>query len=256
MSTVTQARLRRYAQRSLGVLARHRESAACIAAFDDSLAISATTYIEAFDAAQSAQASRSRTIDKREGAADELRIKIRGWMAHVRRDVTGARGKSFGKSRVAEDVIADVGAIVALIEGHIADGGKELTYFESLKADLELAVEACEADLESAGTSAAKVTQLQTAARESAERFWDDLVAFRFALRAIIGSAHPDYRKLRVISTNPAEDEEETAPDSEASASSSLTMDVGGIADEPLVLKDPEDGETHEVQSDEVAAAE
>ena len=73
---------------------------------------------------------------------------------------------------------------------------------------LDEGLAAANAELEQAGVSSSAVSEMQKATREAAEAFSDDLVAFRTALRAVIGSAHPDYRKLRVDSRGKAEIED------------------------------------------------
>lgn len=145
-------------------------------------------------------------------------------------DISGLIGSS-----VPEDVIADVRTIAARAEARVRDG-ETPSHLELIFASLaESLVETEEAA--SAAYEADTAAQRARDERYAAAVLVDDrMIAFRATVRAVLGSRHRDYRKLRSRALRELLEEGESTPDEpETSAPEAAGDDV---TDEDAVESD------------------
>lgn len=212
MPAISTWKLRRLSSRALRVFERRKATEPAIAAFEPTLLPVADAFMEAYDKARAHRMSRAQAMGTGKGAIGELLRKMRAWTGLLARDVTAFQRGEYGDSpKVPDDVIHDAQNLVRVVRNR-ADEGAPLSYQDGLIADLEPAIAAAQAEWGTAGTSSSTQSELLEEARKAADAFNTELIAFRRVLRALIGSSHPDYQKLRSARvTSPDADDDEVA---------------------------------------------
>ena len=119
---------------------------------------------------------------------------------------------------------------------HLSDG-VEIVFADALKDDLTTALEQAKQEWTDTEPSQDVYTSLLAEARETAGEFEDDLVSFRNALRAHVGSSHPDYRRLRtpqarVVDADDDEAAVEAGPQDGGTSDSSPDLEPVDLGDD------------------------
>jgi hypothetical protein len=200
MRTTPQWLLRRFASRALELLERHQNRAPALGIHSETIQKSASEFISTFDSAQAFDQALSEAFEHRSAASDNLARNMRAWTAVLVNDLKGFDSTRYGdKPEVAVDVIDDAEALLVFLADYAEDGGTPPPYTDTLKQDMEALIEAAKADLKVATSRSARLSELRTLVRQKAVKFHRDLIAFRRALKALVGSNHPDYQALRVV---------------------------------------------------------
>jgi hypothetical protein len=190
--------LRRLAPRAIRVLARHSPREPGLAAFSTSLAANAPAFIKAYDTVRRWTKRRMEERAEAQGAVGELLYKLRIWAPQVARDIDHVVASEFGDNpAVADEVINDAKVLMEHVTERANEGKEPLPYAEALLEDLGAALARAQAECEQAEAAQADFRAMRIEARELGIALERDLVAFRRVLRTVIGTAHPDYQKLR-----------------------------------------------------------
>lgn len=228
MATNAQWMQRRLASRALQILPRHQDKSLAIAAYLNSLGLSAPAFIAAYDAVMTFETTRSTKLAKGYTAIRALLQFLRAWTAVAQAHLEGFDRSQYGdKPAVPDDVISDAEHFVKTIERHVAEAEEPLWFTEALMSELVPAIEAAKAEWVEAGAGRAEHSELLAAVRETGDAFQRDLVSFRQTLRAIIGRGHPDYQKLRAPNARTADaDDDEIAASLPESGPTSIDADT------------------------------
>jgi len=208
-SYVSQSKLRLLAPRADQVIGRHKDKSAFLASFEPRLKTAIATFINLYDLSRTAKASATEK-GQAQKALGELRIAVRGWLAQVARDIPGFDISSYTDSQESDEAL--VSAAYRLLEvGKNFQGpnGEPLEYRDAMLGSLGPAVDKAAADTADAQAEAVAAQELQQRTREAAVALHKELIALRRSLRAVIGTSHLDYRRLRVSPGSTASDEVE-----------------------------------------------
>lgn len=216
-TTTPQWKLRRLASRVLRVQDRQRGKEPALAAFDHSLLPATEEFIEAFTKVNTYAASRAREHREGKTSIAALGKKTRVWAVVVAVDIGPFRASVLGKKPdVPDAVIADAEILLKTARGHKGADGKKLPYLESLEEDLGAVLAEAKKEWDEAEAAASDYNALRRKAHDAAYRFERHLIAYRRALKAVIGRAHPDYQKLRAKrAPSPDRDDDQEAADLE-----------------------------------------
>lgn len=187
----THWKTRRLAARAKKVQARH-EGTPSIGAHGESLIPAADAYITAYDTAAKFEATWKREMAEGKGAMAALLRAINEWKPHVARERPGFDVTTIGdRPTVPEDLVEDG---VALADELDAVGKQWAT---DAAAGLRALSDSAEKETdEAAGADATYKEQLQRV-RTTKIALDSYLSGFRDTLRAVVGTSHPDYQKLR-----------------------------------------------------------
>jgi hypothetical protein len=213
-TTIPYWRLRRLSPRVLAILARHADLEPVIAAFLQTIGVSAATFRDVYDRALARQGSQGiRSAAGREKVTI-LRRKLRGWVSLLLAEVEFDASQYGDNPNVPDDVMDDAEQFLIFL-GELEEGREEpFAFSESLRADLEPALADARASMGAVGTGAAGRSDMTEELREAAVAFNRDLVSFRRALAAHLGRSHADYQKLRTAKAQtPDADDDEVADD-------------------------------------------
>jgi hypothetical protein len=214
-TTTPQWKLRRLAARVLRVQDRQRDTEPALAAFDHTLVPATEEFIVAYGRV-SAYATR-RAQEHREGKTSiaALGKKTRVWAVVVAVDTGTFKASDLGKKPdVPDAVIADAEVLMKFARGYKTAAGKKLPYLASLEEDLGAAIAEAKKEWDEAETAASDYNALRRQAHDAAYRFERHLIAYRRALKTVIGRAHPDYQKLRAKrARSPDRDDDQEAAD-------------------------------------------
>jgi hypothetical protein len=178
---------------------RHLDRAPALSIYSQTLGNSAARFITAFEHAEGLQSAVTTSIDVRSQAVDLLGRTMRAWSAALAKDLKGFDRSKYGdKPNVPEDVINDAESMLIMLDKHVEAGGELPFYADTLKQDMTAQIEAAKAELAQTGTQSATLSDARAELKAAAVEFHRDLVAFRSALRALVGPQHADYQKLRV----------------------------------------------------------
>lgn len=212
---LAQWKLRRNAQRALGVLARHREAHAALRVLETTFVPTANEYIAVYDNVQVHPAKRGLSRQTQSTSVAALNKRTRMWLALLRRDVRSLVTTDIKwHASVADDVIASARRVIS-VASQPGNGGTALAYAAELTADLNDALAAAEAEWNGARTESSEQGDQQERLRELTDTFQNELVALRSALAAAIGKGHADYQLLRNPRTRSTTDDEDVANDND-----------------------------------------
>jgi len=214
-TTTPQWKLRRLAARVLRVQVRQRDKEPALAAFDHTLVPATEEFIVAYGKVSTYASSRAQEHREGKTAIAALGKKTRVWAVVVAVDIGPFKASELGKRPdVPDAVIADAEVLLKMARGHKGPDGKKLPYLESLEKDLGAAIAEAKKEWGEAEAAAADYNALRRRAHEAAYRFERHLIAYRRALKTVIGKAHPDYQKLRVRrAPSPDRDDDQEAAD-------------------------------------------
>ncbi len=232
MPAISQEQLRRLAARSIRVLNRQKDAAPAIGAYVGSLDVEAREFIAAYDLVRTSASARRNTRASGVEETEKLVQTLRMWIAHVNKDVPSFdRGDYLLRPTVTDDVVADAERLLDVVQDHQETGGA-LTWVDAFTVDLEAALEATRATMGQHNDKRANLSEYLADAREKAEKFYEELVAFRRTIRAFLGSTHADVGLLRNRSSRgTGEDEDlDTVEDLEATAASLRIEDEVAMA--------------------------
>jgi len=197
--TTTQTKLRRLAPRVIRVFARHKDKEPGLATFEKPAVERARSFITLHDAVTRAATERLQEHGNGKNKIDELVRKERIWAAKLSIDIPGLNPADFGDNPgVPDDAISDGDKLIEIGTKHRSLDGEPLPYAELLAQDLGTAIAEAKADWDQAEGVQGGYNTLRAECREAAAAFEKGLIAFRRALKAVIGRAHPDFQKLRV----------------------------------------------------------
>lgn len=203
---VSQRKLRRLAPRAVEILARYKDKAAQLGPYESTLASAAGEFAKLYDASRTAPASAS-DDDQALAAIEALRLSMRGWLGAVSRDIPGFDSASFTDRPITpDDVIGSGQRLLEVCRNHQGVDGKPLAYQAQMEQALSAAVETAANAWAQDRANAASEQELRDQARAAAVQLHRELVAFRRALRTVVGTSHVDYRALRV-SPSPQHDD-------------------------------------------------
>jgi len=178
---------------------RHRDEEPGLASFDTSLAVNAPAYITVYDDVRRYAKRRMEERSEAKAETANLVYKIRIWGPQVARDIEHVQAGEFGENpEVPDDVIGDAKSLIEHATKRVEEGKEPLPYHDQLMEDLGGALAKTEAEWKEAEEAQAEFRTLRIKVREIGAALEKDLVAFRRALRTVIGSEHPDYQKLRL----------------------------------------------------------
>jgi hypothetical protein len=214
ITTIPYWRLRRFAPRVLAILARHADLEPVIQEYAQTIGLSAASFLSLYD--QSLARKDTQGVRHASGKAkvDELRRKLRGWVAMVGAEVEFDATKYGDNPNVPDDVINDVDQFLTFVTEYEESAGEPLAFSGTLRQDLEQALAETKALMADVSTGAAGRSSLTEELREAAQTFNRHLVAFRRTLAAHLGTSHADYQKLRTVrAQTPDADDDQVADD-------------------------------------------
>ena len=227
MTTISQKSLRRLARRVIGVLNKHKDNEASIAAFVGSLDQKAKAFAAAYDAVNSDDPGRKQKQLQGRAELEELARLVRMWIPVVQTAIPSLHAATYtGKSGVPDDVLLGAESLLAAVEQHATTSETEPEWREAFVAELQPAIDAVVGAHASHVRRRAGYAELRAEARETALTLYKELIAFRKTLAAAIGKSHPDYRRLLVPTRPAAGEEEEIEGDSEDSATALMSVSV------------------------------
>lgn len=229
--------LRRFASRAIHILGRLDLSEPSLALYAKTLGVSAPNYLAAYQAVVAYEIARSRKIKGREAALRILLRKLKTWAAALAKDIAIDTAVYGDRPKVPEEVVNDTIELLAVLASHEQEGHEMPFYAGDLRADLEAALEAAQAELTAAGGSHVTLAELRANLKEATVTFQADLVAFRRALRAFFGFSYPDYQRLRVPRSVKEMTEDEADPKDEAAH-----PDASSVSNESVEVDD-DDGD-------------
>lgn len=194
---IPQWKLRRLAPRAVRVVARHKEKSAAIGLYESTLVPAANKFVELYDASRTAQVS---ATENNQGAqaVEALRQVVRGWLGALSRDIPGFDIASFtDRQTVADDVIGSGQRLLEVCRNFKDRSGQPLPYQEAVVQALTPAIEAADAEWAEAQDRRVQEQAMRDATRDAAVLLHKELVALRRTLRAVLGTSHLDYRRLR-----------------------------------------------------------
>jgi hypothetical protein len=181
------------------VFARHKDKEPGLATFEKPAVESARSFITMHDMVTRAAAERLQEHGNGKTKIDELLKKERIWAAKLSIDIPGLNPADFGDNPdVPDDVLSDGDKLIEIGTNHRDLNGEPLPYAELLVQDLGAAIEEAKTEWDEAEGVQGGYRTLRAQCREAAAAFEKGLIAFRRALKAVIGRAHPDFQKLRV----------------------------------------------------------
>ena len=214
MSTVVVAqwKLRTLGLRAMRIGPRVAQLDEGLAALSELLVASAQTFIETYDAARAFEAQRGAEMEQGRSAIEALNTRVRVWFGALQRDVPGFESARIEGSIDQPDLLlADAQRMLEVVQAQ--DG--TLAYADKLVTQLSSAMEQAETQWTGAREAIAKQQELRAVARTHALELHKQLVVFRRALRAVVGSSHHDYQNLRTSRMQSEEAQEEVEPESQ-----------------------------------------
>jgi hypothetical protein len=149
------------------------------------------------------------------GAIGTLQRARRGCQAEATLALTDFDTSGLTNTEVAADVIAESRLLHGRLQARIREGD-EVPHAAQHLAPLAAAIGAAEAALAAVYAADSAAQQARDERHTAAVRLDDRLIAFRRIVRAVLGSAHRDYRRLRARTGRGAlEDELEPAATAE-----------------------------------------
>lgn len=196
-STTSVAKLRRFAERSIEILGRQKAIDPAIAVFDPRLVLIATAFIAAHAASRLASNVQPAITERARLAAVALQRRCSVWLVSLERDIAGFNASQYvADQSIASDVISTATDLLQFLTTH-ATPDTLPTYVAQLVGEITPLLEAAKSAREEAQSSLVNLHALQATARERAATMDDELIAFRRALRAVLGPNHHDVQQLR-----------------------------------------------------------
>jgi hypothetical protein len=202
--------LRRLASRCIRVHARQRHKSPGLAAFDNTLPVFATRYMELFDALRQRAKVRKAKHHQGKRAIAKLLQTMRIWTPVVARDIRAVRTSEFGMSAsVPDDVLRDAKELARYAVAHRDRAGNPLSYAQTLEQDIGAAIAIAEAQWDEAEEAQESYGALREELVEAGVSLQTELVAYRKTLKAVIGRTSPDYMKLRTGHVRTADNDDD-----------------------------------------------
>jgi len=163
----------------------------------NSLVPAATKFAELYDASRTAQVSGGEH-NQAQDAIDALRLAIRGWLGALSRDIPGFDIASYtDRQLVPDDVIGSGQRLMEVCRTFKDRSGQPLPYQEAMVQALAATIEKAETEWAQAQDRRAVEQTMRDEFRAAAVLLQKELVAFRRALRAVLGATHVDLHALR-----------------------------------------------------------
>jgi hypothetical protein len=203
--SITQQRLRDLAPRARQVVEQHKELHPGIAEAATTVEPAATAFIKVYDDAVEFHTAQSREMEQGKESLAVLEREIRSCLAIVYHRLPGAEVNELdGSVDTPNRLISDGYKVITLL------AKAEISQGEALKARLEAALKAAEAQWHKAQEARMVLQQRQATVREHAIALNKELVALRRLLHVVVGTHHLAYQTLRTSrASGPVEENEE-----------------------------------------------
>jgi hypothetical protein len=202
--SITQQRLRELAPRARQVVEQHKGLHPGIAEAATTVEPAATAFIKVYDDAVEFHTAQSREMEQGKESLAVLEREIRSCLAIVYHRLPGADVNDLdGTVETPNRLISDGYKVITLL------AKAEVSQGEALKARLEVALKAAEAQWLKAQEARMVLQQRQATVREHAIALNKELVALRRLLHVVVGTHHLAYQTLRTSRVSPVEHNEE-----------------------------------------------
>ncbi|HEX2880214.1 MAG TPA: hypothetical protein VHO25_11850, partial [Polyangiaceae bacterium] len=210
--SITQQRLRELAPRARQVVEQHKELHPGIAEAATTVEPAAAAFIKVYDDAVEFHTAQSREMEQGKESLAVLEREIRSCLAIVYHRLPGADVNELdGTVETPNRLISDGYKVLTLLtQAEVSQG-------EALKARLEAALKAAEAQWSKAQEARMVLQQRQATVREHAIQLNKELVTLRRLLHVVVGTHHLAYQTLRTsrVSGPVDENEEDTVVEEE-----------------------------------------
>ena len=194
---VSQRLLRRLGSRAIAVLERHRDKQGALESYEEFVA-AVTAFNEAYDRGRNTGPSRYKETAGAEAAAKVLRQTVQAWAAPLLRDLPGLDlGVFLAPNAVPDDLIETAGRLLTSLAARQQSDTAPPAYFERLVAEVQAARDAAITARNDAQDLLAQIQEHKAEVRRLAAEVQSGLVRLRQTLRAVLGTSHRDYQKLR-----------------------------------------------------------
>ena len=220
---LTMHEVRRLAPASIGVVQRNAGKPA-IAAYIPTMVPMASDVLAAIQDLDTLKTDQVALIGRSDEQTAVLNGLLLGWSGRLVRDVEGFDiGAYTRNANLTFDVVQKAKSLKQLVE----QKGAELPYREALLTELTARIDSASSADDAAHAARVALQEKQREVRELVASFYQELVSLRRTVRAVLGSSHFDYQKLRVperAAAEPTSDEaSETKPSETESDASSPT---------------------------------
>jgi hypothetical protein len=185
--------VRRLAPASLDVMQRHADKAV-IAAHQATLVPVANGVLIAIQDLDRLKGRQVALLARSREQTAQLHGLMLGWSGLLERDLASFDSGAYVRD---PDLTFDVVQKAISQKHFIEQEGAGLPYQEALLAELTARIEGAEGAANSLHQARAALQEKQREVRELAATFHKGLISLRRALRAMLGSTHVDYRRLR-----------------------------------------------------------
>ena len=190
----TQQTLRTLADRSLRIYHRRKETNPALKLFESTLVPTIEAFKDAYDSTRNYEAERAKEVSDGRDSIRELYKEIRTCLAVVERDVRGFDSSQLmGDPEQPDNVLGDGKRLMELVSQH-----SELPYADAVLERIGALLPVAEQEWADAQAAIVQRQQMLAKTRDLALAAQQELVAFRKALRQVVGPRDHDYRLLRL----------------------------------------------------------
>jgi hypothetical protein len=205
---VNQKRLRELAERVPEIVSRQVGAYPLLASFTATLVPLAAAFVERYDRLRRQHVSVRETLASGRQRVAELEAQLRILRSRLAADVEAfAEGARTGRSRSPDETFADARHVIETVSERSA----ALSYGAELIADFSAVLEGARTEWSAAQAALVELQMGQAELRAQNIALVHQLSKFRRMLRALVGTQHRDYQRLRPTRTKRGDEDD---PDS------------------------------------------
>lgn len=233
------SKLQVLAERAKRILGKHKGSHPAIQVYETTLPLLVEQFETAFNAVQAHRIQKSSQLRGGKATVDSLLFAVRVWLAAVKRDVPDF-ALDPDLDRLSPDKVLKYAE--SMLEVVRSPSGQGLPYAATLVESVTPLIGQARIDWESAQKALGELQELRRALRVQSSALDQELVAFRTALRIVIGPSHRDYQLLRVdpataqdLASNKSDEDEDEDDEDDSDESEALIATALPLPPQPVV---------------------